>query len=134
MCLTGMKAGYLLRALPLLLAPTAERARAFVRWEADGLPLDATWLEVHAQGAARRPRTRPVVPRRPTADRLRGLAVPTLVLLARHSKVHDIARVQAQAERLLPDVVCAVVDGASHHALPAANADEVNRRLREFFG
>ncbi|MEX2974740.1 alpha/beta fold hydrolase [Streptomyces sp. C184] len=132
-CFAGMKPGYLLHALPLLIRPTAARARAHIAWEAGGLPLDAAWREVYALGAARTPRAKVVMARRPPADRLRELTVPTLVLLARHSKVHDIARVRAGAEELLPDVECAVIDGASHHGLPMANSKEVNRRLGAFF-
>ncbi|MEV6569343.1 alpha/beta fold hydrolase [Streptomyces kronopolitis] len=133
-CFAGMRLGYLLHALPLLLRPTAARARAHLRWEAGGRPLDATWLELYARGAARTPRAKTVMARRPPAAQLRGLTVPTLVLLAGRSKVHDIARVRAGAQRLLPDVECAVIDDASHHGLPMANADQVNRRLQTFFG
>lgn len=132
-CFAGMKPGYLLHALPLLIRPTAARARAHLAWEADGLPLDAAWLELYARGAARTPRAKVVLARRPPAALLRDLTVPTLVLLAGQSKVHDIARVRAGAERLLPDVECAVIDGTSHHGLPVANAEEVNRRLQAFF-
>lgn len=132
-CFAGMKPGYLLHALPLLMRPTAARARAHIAWEAGGLPLDAAWREVYALGAARTPRAKVVMARRPPAARLRELTVPTLVLLARHSKVHDVERVRAGAERLLPDVECAVIDGASHHGLPMVNAKEVNRRLGAFY-
>jgi pimeloyl-ACP methyl ester carboxylesterase len=131
-CFTGMKAGYLLHALPLLVRPTAERMRALIAWETGGAPVDPAWLKLVCLGAADFPRSKVVVGRRPGAERLRGCTVPTLVLLAGDSRVHDIRRVSANAREAMPEVTTAVLPGVSHHAMPTGKSTQLDRHVVEF--
>ncbi|MEV6206448.1 alpha/beta fold hydrolase [Kitasatospora sp. NPDC051914] len=130
-CFAGFRPGYLLRALPLLLRPTAERARAFLAHETAGSGADAGCSEVYARGTELPGRARPAVLRRPDVS---GLRVPVLVLLAGRSGAHDVRRVAAGARRALPSAEVEVLEGVSHHAMPAARAAELNGLLAAFFG
>ncbi len=49
---TGLRAPYLLRAVPLLARPTGKRERDFIAWETGGQPLDEEWLDLIARGVA----------------------------------------------------------------------------------
>lgn len=132
-CFAGLRPGYLLHALPLV-RPTAERLRAFYRWETGGVPLDDTWLELAARGAADFRRTKVVMMRRPARARLRASTVPTLVLLAEQSRVHSARRVAGRARRLMPAVETVVLPDTSHHSLPMRHADTLDHHLLAFLG
>ncbi|WP_082119325.1 alpha/beta fold hydrolase [Saccharothrix sp. ST-888] len=135
-CFAGFRPGYLLRAVPLLLRPTAARARDFIAWETGGAPaaglIDPAWSTVHALGTADFPRSKPVTGPRPSAGQLRALTVPTLVLTAERSRTHDGARVAAAARALLPHVEAEVLPGLSHHAMPMTDPGPLNDRLTRF--
>jgi pimeloyl-ACP methyl ester carboxylesterase len=60
------------------------------------------------------------------------MRVPTLLVLAGRSRAHDIRRVEAEAQRLVPDLTTTVLAGASHHSLPATDPDPLNRALADF--
>lgn len=130
-CFAGMSPRYLLHAAPLLLRPSGRRLRRFFGWEAaQAGPLDAGWLDRAA--AAAEVRTKLVIPRRPAAEPLRGLEVPTLVLLAQRSRAHDVDRVAAGARRLLPNATVQVLPDVSHHGMPIRHAERLNRELLAF--
>lgn len=133
-CYAGMSLRYLLHAAPMLARPTAERVRAFLAWETGGAPLDPAWLDLYVLGATEFPKAKVVMPRRPSAERLRASTVPALLLLAERSRCHDVRRVAANVSRTMPHVVMATLPGVSHHAVPMVGAGELNRRLLEFFG
>ncbi|GAA1241349.1 alpha/beta fold hydrolase [Kitasatospora nipponensis] len=130
-CFAGYRPRYLLHALPLLLRPTARRARAFLRWETAGADLDPRWLDLYGR-AAELPDAKPVVGRRPTAGQLRACTTPTLVLLAGESRAHDVGRVEAAARASLPLVGTAVLPGLTHHGMPYLGAAELDRRVLDF--
>ncbi|KOU66827.1 carboxylesterase [Streptomyces sp. MMG1533] len=130
-CFAGYKAGYLLRALPMLIRPTSQRARAFLAWETRGAEVDPAWLDLYGL-AAEFPRTKVVVGRRPRSRRLRSSTIPTLVLLAGDSRAHDIRRVEAAARLHLPHVETAVLPGLSHHGVPFVRAAALNSMLLDF--
>ncbi|MFE3943676.1 alpha/beta fold hydrolase [Streptomyces sp. NPDC059118] len=134
-CFAGFRPGYLLHALPMLIRPGARRTRAFLEWETGGAALDPAWLRLR-DAAAGFPSTRPVTGPRPAPGALRGLDVPTLLLLAGRGRAHDPARVAATANRLLPRVTTATIPGATHHTLPlhGPTAGELNRGIEEFLG
>ncbi|MCT2547701.1 MULTISPECIES: alpha/beta fold hydrolase [Streptomyces] len=134
-CFAGFRPGYLLHALPMLLRPSAKRTRAFLEWETGGAALGPAWLRLR-DAAAGFPSGRPVTGPRPTPEALRGLDVPTLVLLAGRGRAHDPARVAAAAARLLPRVTTATIPGATHHTLPlhGPTAAELNRGIADFIG
>ncbi|MFE0191485.1 alpha/beta fold hydrolase [Streptomyces sp. NPDC058989] len=132
-CFAPLSPRYLLRAAPLLLRRTAERERAFRRWETGGDPEDPGWEEFLDSTASAR-RSKVVVMRRPGAAELRACTVTTLVLLAGRSRAHDVRRVAVAARRLLPNVAVATVPDASHHSVPTERPAGLNRLLREFLG
>ncbi|MFE8958486.1 alpha/beta fold hydrolase [Streptomyces iakyrus] len=132
-CFAGYKAGYLLRALPMLIRPTAQRARAFLAWETHGAEVDPAWLDLYGR-AAEFPRTKVVVGKRPRSRQLRNLTIPTLVLLAGDSRAHHVRRVEATARLHLPHVETAVLPGLSHHSVPFARAAAINSMLLDFLG
>ncbi|MEU6015561.1 alpha/beta hydrolase [Streptomyces sp. NPDC047515] len=132
-CFAGFRPGYLLHALPMLLRPGAKRTRTFLEWETGGAALDPTWLRLRC-AAAGFPSARPVTGPRPASEALGGLGVPTLILLAEHSRAHHPTRVAAAAARLLPHAHTATIPGATHHTLPLhePTATALNRRIEEF--
>ncbi|MGV9482251.1 alpha/beta fold hydrolase [Gordonia aichiensis] len=111
----GMRAGYLARALPLVMSPSETRERRFLRWETGGRPLDPTWSEVAALGA-RMPTTKTVVPRRLRS--VRPQVTNRAVILAEASRVHDAPRVADNVRTTWPGTRVEVVTEATHHSLP----------------
>ncbi|WP_285565169.1 alpha/beta fold hydrolase [Streptomyces sp. RTGN2] len=132
-CFAGFRPGYLLHALPMLLRPDAARTRAFLAWETGHAPLDPAWLRLR-EAAAGLPAVRPVTGPRPSAEALRALDVPALILLAEESRAQDTPRVATAVKRLLPRAETVVLPGVSHHALPLHEpaAGELNRRMLRF--
>lgn len=133
LCFAGMRLGYRLRAVPMLLRPTAERVRGFIRAETDGIEVDPAWLNLMALGFVDFPSSKIVMPRRPEAECLRASKVPTLLLLAEKSRSHDIGRVARNARRLMPGVVTVILPGATHHSVPTENPARLNRELVDFY-
>ncbi len=130
-CFGGMNLGYRLRAVPLLARPSAQRARSFIEWETGRAALDPMWLSL-ACLSGEFLGSKIVMPQRPGAERLRTAGVPTLLVLAEKSRAHDIRRIGANARRLMPQIVSAVLPGASHHSIPAENPDRLNQELAGF--
>jgi len=130
-CFAGYTARYLLRALPLLIRPTAGRARAFLAWETQGAPIDPVWCTLYGL-AAEFPHARVVTGKRPRPGQLNELTAPTLVLLAGDSRAHRIRRVAAAARQHLPHVETAVMPGVSHHGMPVARAAALDAMILGF--
>ncbi|MDH6281319.1 alpha/beta fold hydrolase [Prescottella agglutinans] len=130
-CFAGFRTGYLLRAMPLLIRPTAARQRALIDWETAGMAVDPEWLELVAFGAEHYPATRPVVPRRPHPNELSAMRCPMTVVLAGRSRVHDIRRVEARVRKSVPTARTVVVDGATHYTLPMTAAADLLAVLNE---
>jgi pimeloyl-ACP methyl ester carboxylesterase len=130
-CFAGMSPGYLLRAVPVLLRPSAARMRSLIRWETRGDDVDAAWLRLVSLGAADFPKSKVIV-HRPEAERLSASTVPTLLLLAERSRAHDVAAVARNARKLMPRVVIKTLPGVSHHGLPIKDAEELNGAVLEF--
>lgn len=131
-CFAGMALAYRLHAIPLLLAPNADRMRSFLRWETAGRHLEPTWLTLMALGASDYPRPTIVLPHQPKAAALRRLTVPTLVVLAGQSRSHQSRRVAAGVRRSMPHSVVAVLPDETHHTLPTENPVGLNRELLRF--
>ncbi|MEV5594651.1 alpha/beta fold hydrolase [Streptomyces sp. NPDC052496] len=132
-CFAGYRPGYLLRALPTLLAPSPARVRSFLRWESGGAPLDPAWLRLQ-EAAAGFDKARPVAGPRPAAEALRALRTPVLVVLAGRGRPHDAGRVAKAAAALLPDAGITVLPGSSHHGMQHQAAGEINARVGAFLG
>ncbi|WP_078909386.1 alpha/beta fold hydrolase [Streptomyces virginiae] len=128
---TGLRPGYVLRALPMLARPTPERIRSFLAWETRGAALDPAWLRLQEESAGF-PAVRPVTGPRPD---LAGLAHPSGggprvdVLFAGLARCHDSGRAARAARELLPGAAVDVLPGVAHHALPLTAAEEIVRRL-----
>ncbi|MFI5611963.1 alpha/beta fold hydrolase [Amycolatopsis sp. NPDC051903] len=123
-CFTGLSPRYRLRAVPLVLRPSGPRQESFLRWETAGRPLDPDWLRL-VRAVADLPPPHIVFPRRPN---LLGLTVPTLVLIAAHSKAHDPRRVAERATHQ-PTITADLLDNATHHSIPVHEPDVLAARL-----
>lgn len=130
-CFSGLRAGYMLRALPMLLRPTESRVRRFIEWETGGA-VDPDWLTVFALGAAGSPKARIVLPKRPSETAIGGLRVPTLVALAQNSRANDADRVAARVRRILPEARVEYLLGSTHHSLPSHGPERLNAALADF--
>ncbi|MFD8209111.1 alpha/beta fold hydrolase [Streptomyces sp. NPDC059695] len=115
-CFAGFRPAYLLRALPVLLRPSAARAEALLAWETGGAEHDPAARRLDCL-AAERPRRRPVTGPRPTPAELGALRPPVLLLLAGGSRVHDVRRVAARARTAVPGIVRETHPAATHHTL-----------------
>ncbi|MBB4913217.1 alpha/beta fold hydrolase [Streptosporangium saharense] len=130
-CFGGFRAGYLARALPSLIRPTASRARAFLAWETGGAHADPAWSRLYGL-AAEFPDTKVITGRRPRPESLRALTTPTLVLLAGRGKAHSPHRVASAATHLLPHAEVTVLPGQSHHSMPWHDAASLNAHVIDF--
>ncbi|MGH3376818.1 MAG: alpha/beta fold hydrolase [Actinoallomurus sp.] len=127
-CFAGPRMSYRLHAVPIFVRPSSERMRAFITWETAGMGVDSAWLKLKCLGREF-PSAKIVMPRQPTPDRLRASTVPTLLLLAEKSRAHDIHKVSANARKLMPHVVSAILPSVSHHTMPT---EQLNHELGTF--
>ncbi|GAA1073406.1 alpha/beta fold hydrolase [Tsukamurella spumae] len=120
--LVPLKPTTVLRALPLLAAPSGGRLRAYRRWETRGhWPPNPAFGEL-AERAAGGPRPRLLVPKRPRPvdlDALRGLPGGVTVVVALRSRYHDGAALARTVERRYPWMRVETLP-VSHHELPFA--------------
>ncbi|MFC7449117.1 alpha/beta fold hydrolase [Rhodococcus daqingensis] len=131
-CFSGLRVGYVLRSLPMLLRPNESRVRRFIDWETRGRAVDPDWLTVYALGAAGSPRPRVVLPKQPSRTALGELRVPTLVALAEDSRAIDTDRVAAAAHGTLTDIRIEVLPDSSHHSLPGNEPGQLTTILADF--
>jgi pimeloyl-ACP methyl ester carboxylesterase len=89
-CFTALSLRYRLRAIPMLVQPSARRMSRFLAWETRGRPLNPAWLAV-VTSAHDLGRASIVIPKRPRPADLAGLDVPTLVVVAARSRAHTPA-------------------------------------------
>ena len=130
-CFAGFKTSCLVHAALSLLPGRSQRS--YFAWESGGRPLDPDWLALQ-ELAKHVPTAKLVAGKKPGPRRLRDLKAPVLVLLAEKSRVHDTAKVAAAVRATLPDATIATLPGVSHHMIPFAEPEQLDRRLNEFFG
>lgn len=109
-CFTRPAASYLVRALPLFLAPSARRHRTFLTWETRGRGINPDAATLGADQG------RPAVllrPTPPTPQELGALRMPVSVLLAELSRAHDVDAVARAVRTRLPGAGCRVPRSAS---------------------
>ena len=130
-CFARLAPSYLVHALPLFLAPSAARHRAFLAWETRGRGVgeDAERMVSHQGRPAALLRPSP-----PTEADLGELRVPVDVLVAEHSRAHDTARLARRAHDLLPDATIATLEGISHHQIPTERPEQLVAHLRRALG
>ncbi|TQF66252.1 alpha/beta hydrolase [Rhodococcus spelaei] len=128
-CFAGMRPGYLARAVPLLVRPTEKRERHFIRWETDRREVDESWLDLIACGTASFPKSKTVVPKRPSREAVSALTVDTTVILAAESRVHDSKSVAAAIGASAPRLRTCVIEGATHHTMPMSPATAVSEAI-----
>ncbi|MDJ0401048.1 alpha/beta fold hydrolase [Rhodococcus rhodochrous] len=133
-CFAGMRPGYLLRALPVLLRPTAARERAFLGWETRGAQLDPDWITLMALGAEHFPTAKTIVPRRPSPEELGRCTAETTVVLAPFGRAHDPDEVGRAARKALPSCRVVTLTAGTHHTLPMSPSDEIDTVLRDALG
>lgn len=131
-CVSGFRAGYLLRALPMLLRPTVANTTAFLDRETRPVGPDPDVRDLYARAAAHFPASPIVRDRRSPADRLRGLDVPALLLFARASRCHDATAAARTARELLPRARVDLLPGLTHHSVPTERPEEISRRMLAF--
>ncbi len=130
-CFGRPRSSYVARALPLLVAPTPDRARALIRWESAGVPLDSDWVDLYAAGS-RVSRELPPRPTRPGPVALRRIDTPTMIMLAGMSRVNDARRTRLAVLDRMPQAEITVIGHATHHSMPYQPAGEINAVLSDF--
>jgi pimeloyl-ACP methyl ester carboxylesterase len=116
--------GYVFRAIPALLKPTAANRLSLIRWETRKADLDPEWLQVTG-AAADAFRGLPSVPTRiPDKAALAALQVPVLVIVAGRSRVHQVQRVAKRSGKM-PRSRVETLTGATHYGLPLTHADQI---------
>lgn len=130
-CFTRPSPTYLAHALPLFVTASARAHRSFLGWETAGRGIDPDAAALWAAPG------RPAVllrPSRPSAQQLAGLGVPVSVLLAEHSRAHDVDAVARQVRARLPGATIATLAGVSHHAIPTEHPDRLAAHVRDAAG
>lgn len=130
-CFAGFRPGFLLRSLPVLLRPTADRALGYLDRETAGTGTDPDWKHVYALAVSGFGKRKLVVGRRPDAA---PLSAPLLVLLAGRSSAHDPAKVAARARATVPHARIETLPDLTHFAVPTATPHETNSRVVTFLG
>lgn len=133
-CFAGLRARYLIRALPTLVGGTPTRQRRFLEWETESSELTSSDVGREslalACAAAAFPTRRPAIPRRPHSTSLALLDDHrTTVILAPRSKAHNAASIANRITVELPGAHVLTMSSGTHHSFPIAAADELNDAL-----
>jgi len=125
MCFGPLLKGYVLRATPALLKPTAERRLSLIRWETRQAPLDQAWLDVTGP-AADAFSGMPTVPTKvPDKVSVFELGPELLVVLAGRGRVNHARTIAKRIGSRLPDARVETLATASHYGLPLTHAAEI---------
>ena len=127
-CFGGYATRYLVHATPFLLTGNGS---ALLRWETGGASFDPAFERLRGLPSGRK-QPKIVRPRRPDATALRTLDVPTLVLLAADSKMHDVGKVATTARASMPNVDVRLLPGQTHHTMPMLRAADTDREIVDF--
>lgn len=122
----------ILRSIPVSVrwAPRSWR-EDFASWTANDAPVeDEPVADMIEQGLQAYAMKLPA-PARPNRDRLAGLSVPALVLVAGKSRMHDATAAAAYATRVLPTATVKTYPDASH-AINGEYPDEIAADVASF--
>ncbi|NMO04323.1 alpha/beta fold hydrolase [Gordonia sp. TBRC 11910] len=126
-CFAGTSAGYLLRAVPVLVRPTGRRITRLIDWESAQVgAVDAGWLRVARAASTLFPVRGLTIPPRPSDVEVGALTMSVTVAFAAQSRVHDAPRVAERLRRAHPGFTVVLIDAASHHSLPAVPSTGVD--------
>jgi pimeloyl-ACP methyl ester carboxylesterase len=127
-CFSRMRTGYLLRAVPVVVRPSARRMNRLLTWETRGLALDADFRRLVLAAADRRlgPIARPTLL---SDDELARLDMPVHLVLAQRDRSMDNAKALARARQTVTGLTATTIKGATHHTVPTEYADIIARLL-----
>jgi pimeloyl-ACP methyl ester carboxylesterase len=134
MVFAGLSTEAVVRSIPASVRwfPKAWRD-SFASWTANGAPVEdepiARMIEAGMQTYAMKVSG----PQRPSDEQLRGLRLPTLVLMAGDSRMHDPWAAADTARRTVPGAQVTVYDGASH-AINGEFPDRIAADVAAFLG
>ena len=131
-CFKGGRTRYNVRSVPLMMRPSADRARSFLSWETGGRPLHPGYVGLLEAGAEDFPSSRIVFPTRPSREALSSLDVPVLVVLPTRSRQNHPNRTARSATELLPQATVVPLLGHSHHSIPTEAPEQLNNLLLGF--
>jgi len=121
--------GYIFRAIPALIAPTAARRRSVIGWETRDAELDPEWLQLTST-AADLFGDAPTVPTKiPPAQALSALQMPVLVIVAGRSRVHQVSTVAKRAGGRIPHARVETLLNATHYGLPMTHAEQIAAQM-----
>ena len=124
-------ASLILRGARTLIARDKPKAiRHLNRWMNGDVELTDEQIELLLL-AMRTFRQRLPSPRRLSDDELRGITLPTLLLLAADTRLYDPEKVAERARGLLPDVTCEIVPDVGHGLL-FQDPDRIIARILQF--
>jgi pimeloyl-ACP methyl ester carboxylesterase len=127
---TSFRPSYLLRAASLLVGDRSKAMRRLLTWETGGRAT-GLWADLMcAKDDAKAPKL--VLPKRLTGAELQRLPEKTFVLVAGKARAHDAAKNAATARR--SGCTTVVVPGATHHTVPAEDAEAVNATILALLG
>jgi pimeloyl-ACP methyl ester carboxylesterase len=104
---------------------------SFNSWTANGAPVEDEPVADMIESGMRHYSRKLPAPARFSDDQLRSIAVPTLVILAGDSVMHDAAAAARKAGATLPDATVLTYDGASH-AVSGEQPDRIAADIAAF--
>jgi hypothetical protein len=131
MCFAPLFPAYLLRALPVLTRPSAQRRASLIGWESRKTELDQEWMRLTGLAVNGSTSGTTVPTKIPSATTLQTLRPPALVITAGRTKVHSETRLRRNARKRLPVAQLQSVVGATHYGLPMTHAEQVAALIRE---
>jgi pimeloyl-ACP methyl ester carboxylesterase len=117
--------------LPMMVHPTRAGLVKYFRWLTRGYVVDPRWGQLMVLGILS-VRPQPPIRATPFSDEaLRGVEIPTLLLIGGRSVIYSPRRALERATRLMSNLEADIIPDASH-ALNAEKAELVNARILQF--
>ncbi|GIE95514.1 alpha/beta fold hydrolase [Paractinoplanes rishiriensis] len=131
---TGLSTGVILRSIPVAFrwAPRSWRD-SFASWTANGAPVADVPVAEMIEAGLQAYTIKASAPGRPSADQLRKLSTPVLLILAGRSRMHDATEAADNARKSLPQATVKTYSTASH-ALNGEYPTEIAADIADFLG
>ncbi|MEC9326164.1 MAG: alpha/beta hydrolase [Actinomycetota bacterium] len=132
--LTRLSPAAILRSIPASVPgfPKAWR-NSFASWTAGGAPVRDVPAAAMIEAGMQAYRTRTPTPDRISPEQLTSLKIPTLVILAAESPMHDAHAGARTARTALPTATVKIYDGASH-AINGERPEQIAADVAAFLG